>query len=254
MNFKEYAVIFERVGSEKAQVSVCISVHNYERYICEALDSVLNQTLEPIDLIVVDDLSTDRSRGVTTKWLAENPGRFNKILFISHNRNCGLAASRNRSFDLAETEYVFVLDADNVIYPRCLERCLQAIKVARADFSYSIIERFNSETGEPDDVAPLMGAEEWGAERLINNNYIDAMALVRKSAWASVGGYHSMRGWEDYDFWCMFSENGLEGVHVPEILCRYRVHKGSMLNTVTRQNTEYIVAEMTKRHPWLKLA
>jgi hypothetical protein len=68
-----------------------------------------------------------------------------------------------------------------------------------------------------------------------------------------VGGYRSMKGWEDYDFWCMCAENNLEGVHVPEILCRYRVHGESMLNTITRQNASYVIAEMTKLHPWLKL-
>jgi glycosyltransferase involved in cell wall biosynthesis len=215
--------------------------------------AIFARRLTPCYLVIVDDLSTDGSRGVTTGWLAANYDRFNNILFIGHNRNCGLAASRNSAFGLVGTEYVFVLDADNIIYPRCLERCLRAIKVACADFSYSIIERFNSETGEPDGVAPLMGVEEWSVDRLVYNNYIDAMALVRKSAWASVGGYRSMRGWEDYDFWCMCAENRLEGVHVPEILCRYRVHSESMLNTVTRQNAEYVIAEMTKLHPWLRL-
>jgi hypothetical protein len=95
--------------------------------------------------------------------------------------------------------------------------------------------------------------EEWSAEGLIYGNYIDAMALVPKYTWALVGGYRSMRGWEDYDFWCRCVENRLEGVHVPEILCRYRVHDGSMLNTLTRQNAELIIAEMTKLHPWLRL-
>jgi glycosyltransferase involved in cell wall biosynthesis len=253
MSCAEYSIIFERAGSEEAEVSVCISLYNYERYICEALESVFRQTVKPIDLIIADDLSTDGSRGLTIRWLASNRDRFDNILFISHNRNCGLAASRNRAFSLAKTEYVFVLDADNIIYPRCLERCMRAMKVSGADFAYSIIERFNSETGEPDGAAPLMGLEEWSAERLVYGNYIDAMALVRKSTWASVGGYRSMRGWEDYDFWCKCVENGLEGVHVPEILCRYRVHNGSMLNTLTRQSAEFVIAEMTRLHPWLRL-
>jgi glycosyltransferase involved in cell wall biosynthesis len=253
MNLTNHSVIYERAGSEKSEVSVCVSLYNYERYICEALDSVFNQTIKSMDLVIVDDLSTDGSRGVTTGWLAAYNDRFNDVLFISHNRNCGLAASRNCGFAMVRTEYVFVLDADNIIYPRCIERCLRAIKAARADFSYSIIERFNSETGEPDGIAPLMGTEGWSAERLICYNYIDAMALVRKSAWASVGGYRSMRGWEDYDFWCMCVENKLEGVHVPEILCRYRVHPRSMLNTITRKNADFVIAEMTRLHPWLRL-
>jgi hypothetical protein len=79
------------------------------------------------------------------------------------------------------------------------------------------------------------------------------MALVRKTSWRVVGGYRSMSMWEDYDFWCKCAENNLEGVHVPEILCRYRVHKRSMLSTVTRKSENDVVAEMSRLHPWLKL-
>jgi glycosyltransferase involved in cell wall biosynthesis len=253
MSKTEYSIVFDRAGDKYVEVCVCISLHNYECYIVETLDSVLYQTLQPLDLVIVDDLSTDGSRCIAANWLMTNQDRFNNVFLVSHHRNSGLAAARNTGFSLVNTKYVFVLDADNYIYPRCLNRCLEAIKTAKADFAYSIIERFISETGAPDMSAPLMGTENWSRDGLIYGNYIDAMALIRKDAWAGVGGYRSMNGWEDYDLWCSFAEMHLNGVHVPEILCRYRVHKRSMLNTITRANVNGVIDEMMKLHPWLKL-
>jgi hypothetical protein len=81
------------------------------------------------------------------------------------------------------------------------------------------------------------------------------MALVCKRAWHEVGGYtHLEGGWEDYDFWCKFIEHGMVAAYVPEILCRYRVHDGSMLHTEHRHRSEDLAVRMTLRHPWLDIA
>ncbi len=82
------------------------------------------------------------------------------------------------------------------------------------------------------------------------------MALIRKAAWQNVGGYVPMEhGWEDFDLWCSFAEQGWHGVRIPEILARYRVHPGSMLQSKTnRPRALQATARILKRrHPWLKL-
>ncbi len=79
---------------------------------------------------------------------------------------------------------------------------------------------------------------------------------MRKSAWAGVGGYDHVRyGWEDYDFWCRLAERGYFGVSVPEVLAEYRVHKQSMLHTMTEvfDHRQELVEDMRGRHPWLDL-
>ena len=60
-------------------------------------------------------------------------------------------------------------------------------------------------------------------------------------------------GWEDFDFWCKFIDHKLNAFFLPEILCRYRVHKSSMLRTESRDNHNDIVVRMLIRHPWLDL-
>jgi hypothetical protein len=103
----------------------------------------------------------------------------------------------------------------------------------------------------------VVGEEGYSVLRLQPGNYIDAMALVRKSAWAAAGGYdHVKHGWEDFDFWARIAERGLFGVNVAEILADYRVHDRSMLHTATdkRDNREALAADILRRHPWLDLA
>jgi glycosyltransferase involved in cell wall biosynthesis len=250
----KYSVVLSQTGNQAAQVCVLISLYNYQNCIVEALSSVFKQTLTTIDLVIIDDLSKDDSRRVTLRWLLHHKARFNNISFCSHHRNSGLSTTRNTGFTLAQTPYVFVLDADNSIYPRCLATLLGAVTTGKAGFAYCIIERYNSGDGEPNEV-PLMGVEPWlGKAGLTHGNYLDAMALISKAAWHQAGGYGMVKfGWEDYDLWCTFAELGVIGAHVPEILCRYRVHKTSMLNTMSRSNSARLINDMKAHHPWLEL-
>ncbi|MCU0524019.1 MAG: glycosyltransferase [Elainella sp. Prado103] len=244
-----YAILFEQVGNQTVPITVCISLYNYARYIPEALTSVYQQSLAAIDLIIVDDASQDTSIAVTTAWLSQHNQRFNRILLLRHRQNSGLSATRNTAIAQVTSPLVFILDADNVIYPRCLAQCLEAIESSNAAFAYPLIEKFGSATG-------IMGNILWSRDRLAEKNDIDAMALIRRSALAAVAGYtHMPWGWEDYDLWCKFAERGEFGVLVPEILARYRVHPKSMLHTTTHQqrNLHRLIVDMKQRHPWLHL-
>jgi SAM-dependent methyltransferase len=104
----------------------------------------------------------------------------------------------------------------------------------------------------------LIGTEEYDAQRFVGGNYVDAMALVAKEAWAAVGGYFRIQvaGWEDYDFWCRLAEHGLFGTRYSDVLALYRVHGASMLRTHTMVpvNRGRLVDEFTARHPWVSLA
>jgi glycosyltransferase involved in cell wall biosynthesis len=237
----------DRLG--EAQVTVIIPLHNYERFIAEALESVRAQTLQLIDLIVIDDASTDNSLAVAVDWAKRNAERFNRLLVLRNLANAGLAHTRNAGFDAAETPFVLPLDADNILLPECCRRTLDVVQAAGAAFAYPEIQYFDKK----EHVIGIAGFVPMG---LAGGNYIDAMALVSKPAWAAVGGYaHIEHGWEDYDFWCRFAERGFLGVKVPEVLAEYRVHGGSMLNTMTdvEDNKPTVIAELESRHAWLSI-
>jgi glycosyltransferase involved in cell wall biosynthesis len=174
---------------------------------------------------------------------------------VAKQANQGLSAARNDGFSRARSEYVFVLDADNTVYPTGLKLLYDALD-AQADgaFSYGLIDCFS-------DTVPnvsLISCLPWDPARLTQANYIDAMALVRKSAWKLAGGYDldmdaRFGGWEDYDLWLRLSDQGYSGVFVPTPIARYRVHGSSMLRSFNWA-PENAIAELRSRYPDLPWA
>jgi glycosyltransferase involved in cell wall biosynthesis len=238
----------DRLGT--AEVTVIIPLYNYAQFIMEALESVRQQSLEELDLIVIDDCSTDDSLATALYWARLHAKRFNRIVVMRNRENSGLAFTRNLGFDRAETTFVLPLDADNRLLEQCSAKCLEALQAANAAFAYPQIRNF----GDHDH---LIGDKGYSPMRLAAANYIDAMALVRKSAWAAVGGFAPIRfGWEDYDFWCRCAEQGLFGVQIDEILAEYRYHNRSMLRTITDipANKHQVIDQLEQNHSWLRLS
>ncbi|MCR4265118.1 glycosyltransferase family A protein [Nitratireductor sp. ZSWI3] len=251
MKTQEYEINFQSFYAEKTwpKLSVVVPLYNYESYIIETLDSLRDQTLANFGLVVVNDCSSDDSASVVSGWLEENGERFEAAVLASNTRNAGLSITRNTGIHIAESEFIFFLDADNVIYPRCLERLQEALLSSDAVFAYSILNVFGADTG-------LMGTEAFSRERLKIGNYIDAMALIRRRTLLQHEGYHDLKhGWEDYDLWLRFCENDEYGIQVPEILGGYRVHAKSMLRTVTSEKKNHIELRklITQRHSWLEI-
>jgi hypothetical protein len=132
-----------------------------------------------------------------------------------------------------------------------LERCLAAILETGATYAYPVLQHF----GDSDSV---LGRYDYEPSLFMGGNYIDAMALVAKSAWAQTDGYRTLAvpGWEDYSMWCSFAEQGMRGVKAGDIpLVEYRVHNQSMLRTTTDlcNNKQRILADAELRHPWITL-
>ena len=242
-------VVFEQDKLGVAEVTVIVPLYNYEKYIVEALDSVSAQTLQALDLVVVDDFSTDDSLQVATEWAQRHANRFNRIAVLKNNANYGLGFCRNSAFNAADTPYVLPLDADNKLLPECCARLLTQIQIERCAYVYPTIQQFGASTA-------LMGAAPYDAQRFVAGNYVDAMALVSKEAWAIVGGYdHVRHGWEDYNFWCRLAERGLVGQWKDEVLAGYRVHAASMITAQTTVPANYrrLLADFQGRHPWVSL-
>lgn len=85
-----------RAADPARSITVAVSLFNYERFISECLDSIAEQTYPDIELIIVDDCSTeDRSVPVTLEWIEAHDERFDRVLFLRHSVNYGLAAARN---------------------------------------------------------------------------------------------------------------------------------------------------------------
>jgi hypothetical protein len=230
------------------KVSVAVTLFNYEGFIDEALRSVAMSDLEEIEVVLVDDASTDGSLDAAKMTLDSMPWLTGTI--VARRTNQGLPAARNLAIEHARAESVFILDADNLVYPHALSRLAERLDGDReAAFAYGILEKFDAD-GPYDLVSWLP----WVPERLRYGNFVDAMALVRRSAFVAAGGYTTdprLVGWEDFAFWCALAEAGMRGVFLPEIVARYRAGSHSMIS-VTSIDASEAWSVLLERFPLLR--
>jgi hypothetical protein len=218
---------------QPVRVSVLLTVYNYGDVVANAIASVAGSTFADYELIVVDDCSSDNSLERVGFELERYPQMPATVIARGHNQ--GLAAGRNCAVEHARGELVFILDADNEIYPHALGRLATALDEETASFAYGIIEQFG-----PEGPRDLMSWHAWDPARLRDGNYIDAMAMIRRTAVIEAGGYtgdRRLHGWEDFALWCAFADRGFSGVLVPEILTRYRAGASSMIATTNIDTT-----------------
>lgn len=106
------------------RISVCIPTYNYSRYIGVAVRSVLRQTFTDLEVVVVDNASTDDTEAVVHRYAGED----RRIRFYRNNENLGMARNFNRALHLAQADVVKVLCADDYLHPLALERSLEALQ------------------------------------------------------------------------------------------------------------------------------
>ena len=224
-------------GLLNPRVSVVVTLYNYESYIEECLESVVGSSLKELEVIVVDDASQDQGRNRVSHWMknVQTPVALVKKFF-----NTGLAESRNLGIEMARAPYVFILDADNKLFSQGLSRLYYWIQEHNLDFVFGILQRFDSEKSG----IGLLSHYEWNEKHLLEEPYIDAMALLKKTAIQTCGGYQTdfsvqaVMGWEDYDLWLRFLEKGFKGGLYPNFIGSYRVHASSMIRGATKHLEE----------------
>ena len=159
---------------------------------------------------------------------------------LHHRVNRGLAASRNALARHARGELMFVMDADNTIYPTALGRLVEALDAdPGATFAYPLIAATRG-------IEPigLVSRYAWDPEAFRSGNYIDAMALIRLDDYVALGGYTEdirLTGWEDFHLWCACADTGRRGTLVPEVLARYRKTGHSMVALQTDMSAAWSV-------------
>lgn len=214
-------------------VTVIITLFNYAEYIQECLDSVTRSLTEGlpggVDVLVIDDGSVDSSANLVEQYIQSSPF---PICLVRKFFNTGLADARNLGLRLSRSSFVFILDADNWIYPNCLSTLYKSIIQSGCAAVYGIISCFDNSTRRG---VGLMSFYAWDVRELVSMPYIDAMALFKKDILLQVGGYSTELmeigwcGWEDYDLWLKLAQHGHQCKLVPQILSAYRVHDHSMI-------------------------
>lgn len=220
------------------KVSVIIPCFNLGKYIHEAVDSVLAQTFQDFEIIVVNDGSTDAE----TNLILDNLNNL-KIKVIKTD-NQGLARARNNGIARANGEYILPLDADDKIADSYLEKAIQVLdENENIGIVYCRAEFFDKENFKWD-------LPEYELSRFLIDNLIFCSAFFRKADWETAGGYKSsmIYGWEDYEFWLSIIELEREVYQIPEHLFFYRQRSDSMANVMSREHLFYSYKEIAKNH------
>jgi glycosyltransferase involved in cell wall biosynthesis len=202
-------------------VSVVLAVHNGERYLREAVESVLAQSLSNFELVAIDDGSTDATGAILADYAA-NDSR----IVVHRQANAGVAEARNRGFTLASAPLVANLDADDVVLPTRLEQQREFMahhpEVAVVGGAVSFIDAGGREFGEwryPSTDAAIRSA-------LAHTTPLAHSATtIRKDAFFAVGGYRRLLvPAEDLDLWLRIAEQH-ELANLAVVMVRYRVHR-----------------------------
>lgn len=158
-------------------------------------------------------------------------------------KKTGLADARNVGTRIARAPYIFMMDADNLVTPPALSLLFHTMKREQCAAAYSILCRFRKTAAHP---VGLLSHYDWDPEILVQGPYVDAMAMFRRDVLLELGGYdHTLSeigwfGWEDYDMWLRFAQRDLPVGFVPNILCLYRQHETSMINTTNLFAHEFV--------------
>ena len=243
-------------GQPQPQAAVCVSLYNYADCIERALDSVRRQTLRPLELIIVDDASTDDGVDRVRAWLERHGRELERVQLLRHRDNSGVAAARNTAFTVARAPWCLVLDADNELEAEALSHLLLVAQTCPDNTAvvHPMLELCGAD-GIPGhrSGSSLLEPVAWQARIFLEGNQIDALALVRRESWQVVGGYEQTNGWEDFDLWCRFIEAGLHGVICPQRLGLYHRHANSMQSRSSYPQKRRLTRLMQQRHPWLRI-
>ena len=206
-------------------ISIIMPCYNQAIYLAEALDSVLAQTYTNWECIIVNDGSPDDTAQIASVYLK----RDERIKYLQ-KKNGGLSSARNRGIELAKSEFILPLDADDLIHEKYIETALKAFSDNPAlSLVYCKAEKFGVEEGPWD-------LSDYSFQNLLLKNCIFCSAVYRKRDWALTGGYDELlTSWEDWDLWIKILNPTSLVYQIPEVFFYYRIKNESMLKSITNR-------------------
>lgn len=214
------------------KVSVIIPCYDQAEYLPDAIESALNQTYKDIEVIVVNDGSTDSSLQVAQSYK-------DKITIVNQV-NKGLSSARNTGIMHSTGDYILPLDADDILLENCVERMMRdtADVIAPSFKCFGVSDRECVLTNIPT------------LEDFKTANRIGYFSAIKRSVLLEVGGYNPkmLYGFEDYDLWFDIFKRGHSLAIIPEILVLYRTKLQSMIHEANK-HSDFLLGQIRKNHP-----
>jgi GT2 family glycosyltransferase len=222
-----YNYNIKKVKDKEPLVSILMPIYNYGNRINQTLNSVFDQDYTNIEVILVDDGSTDEFVKMKLKQL-ENVDKIKVV----YKENGGPSSARNEAFRHSKGEYILPLDSDDMILDGYIRTCVN-ILTKNKDISPVYCDTHH--------VGQSQGVEkrpEWSKERLLQGPFIVNCSMFHRESFEKVNGYdEEMFGWEDYDMWIRMMKEGYVGKRIPKPLFVYFHHeKDGTVSTEANKN------------------
>jgi glycosyltransferase involved in cell wall biosynthesis len=222
-------------------VSVIVPCYNQGQYLDEAVDSILAQTYQNFEIIIINDGSTESETIDILKT-------YNKPkTTVIHTDNQGISSARNHAIKISRGKYILPLDADDKIGSTYFNEAVELLETKEhLGIVYCEAEFFGNKTDKWE-------LPEYKFPNILLYNVIFNSGFFRKSDWEKVGGYNPNMtyGWEDYDFWLSILELGREVYRIPKVLFFYRQKSCSRSKLMERDSYIYSYTQLFKNHPEL---
>jgi len=197
-----------------------MSVYNGEKYLNQAIESILNQTFTDFEFIIIDDSSSDKTPEILQRY--KDP----RIIIVRNNTNLGLTKSLNIGLNLAKGEYIARMDADDISYPERLEKQVKFLEknenIGVLGTSRELIDDANTTIGQVlsiSDVNIIKWSSLFGFHEIAHPT-----AMIRKNLMDRVAGYNPKYSYaQDAELWSRLSEITTFS-NLPDILLKYRMN------------------------------
>ncbi len=203
------------------KVTVLMPVYNGEKFLREAIDSILNQSFSDFELIIINDGSSDSSLSIVNSY------DDSRIKLINNIVNKGLVYSRNKGIAEARGKYIAMLDCDDVAYPQRLMRQFIFLEnhpeYLMVGSGIETIDDKNNSLGLSINICK---DDEVGSRLIFGNIFTQSSIMINRRIFANYKYREEAPFSEDYDLWIRLAENN-SIINLPEALIKYRLHSGS---------------------------
>lgn len=213
----------------KVETSIIIPLYNAEKYIAETIQSVLNQTYQNWELIIIDDGSIDFSSKIVTNFLDDNRISFH------HQKNSGVSSARNNGFIKSCGKYITFLDADDVWTKDNLEEKVSYLKNNQVDVVYSRYYTINEKSESTSKILNKAIYPTLKDVLLLKGNYSTAPSglVIKSEVLQKIGGFDTnLSNNADQDIWVRILANNFKIALIEKPLWKYRVHANNMSNNI----------------------
>jgi len=228
------------------KVSVIMAVYNNNRYIVESVDSVLAQSFDDFEFIIVDDGSTDGVSETLEKYAAKD----NRIILLKNETNIGVAKSPNRALKVAKGEYIARIDSDDVCFVNRFQKQVEYLdKNQDIALVYSNALIIDKDSNEVCCFYKPLSVEKVLCNLEIHNYITNSTVMFRRKIFSTLNGYNeSCRVGEDRDLWVRMRDSGYSFGYIDEILLKYRINPDS----VRGENRDNYWFKLAKYCQWNK--